>query len=343
MMRLFICTICTFFGVLTAAQAQEKFSGENYVLVIHGGAGSMSPNRIKGEVEAAYVAKLTEALKAGYAKIKNGESSVEAVIAAIEVMEDSPLFNAGKGAVFTHNGKNELDASIMDGKTRMAGAVAGITTVKNPIKAARAVMEKSGHVMLTGKGAEIFAESAGLEIVSPEYFWTQHRWDALQKILKRDSTKVELDHDEKQTFVPTVKNLDEKYGTVGAVARDKNGNLAAGTSTGGMMNKKYGRVGDSPIIGAGNYANDQVAISCTGWGEFFIRTAAAYNVSAQMKHLNRSVQEAAQKAIDEIGELGGTGGIIALDKDGKVAVPYNTKGMYRGAVKANGEIEVAIF
>ncbi len=343
-MRSLICTICTLLSLSTATHAQQKeFSGGDYFLVIHGGAGTISRDRITAETEAAYREKLTEALKAGYEKIKNGESSVEAVIAAIQVMEDSPLFNAGKGAVFTHEGKNELDASIMDGATRMAGAVAGVTTIKSPILAAKAVMEKSGHVMLTGKGAEVFAKRAGLEIVSPDYFWTKRRWDGLQKILKRDSTEVELDHDEKQTYVPTVKNDDDKFGTVGAVARDRNGNLAAGTSTGGMMNKKFGRIGDSPIIGAGNYANDQVAISCTGWGEFFIRTVAAYNVAAQMKHLNRSVQEASQHTIDEIGELGGSGGIIALDKNGKIAIPFNTAGMYRGAIRENGEIEVSIF
>lgn len=343
-MRLLICTICVFLCFSTTLQGQQNTSSDGgYVLVIHGGAGTILRDRMSAEDEAAYREKLTEALKAGYEKIKNGESSVDAVIAAVQVMEDSPLFNAGKGAVFTNDGKNELDASIMDGATRMAGAVAGVTTIKSPISAARAVMEKSGHVMLSGKGAEVFAERMGLEIVSPDYFWTKRRWDGLQRILKRDSSKVELDHDEKQTYVPTVKNDDDKFGTVGAVARDKNGNLAAGTSTGGMMNKKYGRIGDSPVIGAGNYANDQVAISCTGWGEFYIRTVAAYNVAAQMKHLNLTVQEAAQHVIDEIGELGGSGGIIALDKNGRFTTPFNTAGMYRGAVKENGEIEVSIF
>lgn len=342
-MKHIILTITALLGLLTITGAQERFSGDNYVLVIHGGAGTMSPDRLKGAVKAEYLAKLTEALKAGYTKIKQGKSSLDAVVAAIQVMEESPLFNAGKGAVFTNNGKNELDASIMDGSTRMAGAVAGVRTIKSPIEAARAVMDKSGHVMLSGSGAETFAESVGLEMVEPAYFWTKHRWDALQKIRKRDSSRVQLDHDEKQTFIPTAIDLNEKYGTVGAVARDLSGNLAAGTSTGGMTNKKFGRIGDTPIIGAGNFANGEVAISCTGWGEFFIRTAAAYNVAAQMKHLKSSVKDAAQEAITEIGELGGTGGMIAIDKDGKIALPYNTKGMYRGAIKENGEVEVAIF
>ena len=342
-MKFLMSSVCAIFMMVPNVKAQQTPSNGGYVLVIHGGAGTISPKMMTKEREKEYREKLTEALTAGYEKIKNGETSVDAVIAAIQVMEDSPLFNAGKGAVLTHEGKSELDASIMDGATRMAGAVAGITTVKSPILAARAVMEKSGHVMLSGKGAEAFAESVGLELVSPDYFWTQGRWDALQKILKRDSTAVALDHDEKQTSVPTVRNNDEKFGTVGAVALDRKGNLAAGTSTGGMTNKKFGRIGDAPIIGAGNYANDEVAISCTGWGEFYIRTVAAYNVAAQMKHLKLGVKQASENVIEEIGALGGDGGMIALDKNGNFSTPFNTTGMYRGTVKENGEIEVSIF
>lgn len=345
-MRFSICAAIVFIFIHSPVFSQEHSFSDNdkYVLVIHGGAGTLLPGKMSAEKERAYRDKLTEALSAGYEKIKNGGQSLDAVTAAITVMEDSPLFNAGKGAVMTHEGKNELDASIMDGATQDAGAVAGITTVKNPILAARSVMEKSGHVMLSGPGAEHFAESQGLEIVAPEYFWTERRWENLQRVLEKDSAQVELDHDEKQTFSPpVVDNIDDKFGTVGAVARDKKGSLAAGTSTGGMNNKRYGRIGDSPIIGAGNYANNQVAVSCTGWGEFYIRTVAAYNVASQMKLLDLSVEEASENVIEEIGNLGGTGGMIALDKDGNYATPFNTAGMYRGTVNEKGEIKVEIF
>lgn len=331
------------FGLGTG-YAQNTSDEGKYVLVIHGGTGTLLPENMSAEAEKQYRDKLAEALRAGYEEIDNGHSSLDAVTAAIVVLEDSPLFNAGKGAVMTHEGKNELDASIMDGKTRNAGAVAGITTVKNPILAARTVMEKSGHVMLSGEGAEQFAAGQHLEIVSPDYFWTERRWKNLQRALEKDSGRLELDHDEKQTFLPpVVDDRDDKFGTVGAVARDKNGNLSAGTSTGGMNNKRFGRIGDSPIIGAGNYANDQVAVSCTGWGEFYIRTVAAYHVASQMKYLNIDVREAAQNVIDEIGELGGTGGMIALDKDGNYATPFNTAGMYRGTVDEKGKIRIEIF
>src|SRR5690606_13065847 len=210
-------------------------------------------------------------------QIKQGKTSLDAVVSAIETMENNPIFNAGKGAVFTNEGKNELDASIMDGATRKAGAVAGVTTIKNPIKAARMVMDKSNHVMLAGKGAEEFAEQMGLEIVPASYFFTEHRWKRIQELLKEESNKIELDHDNKQASLLSNTTDRDKIGTVGAVALDKQGNLAAGTSTGGMTNKKFGRIGDSPIIGSGNYANHEVAVSCTGWGEFFMRTVAAYN------------------------------------------------------------------
>lgn len=337
-------SILFFFFSVSYGQKVSENDSVKYVLVIHGGAGTLLPEKMSADTERAYRQKLEEALQVGYQSLKSNQSSVDAVIAAIQVMEDSPLFNAGKGAVMTHEGKNELDASIMDGKTRNAGAVAGITTVKSPIQAARTVMEKSGHVMLSGKGAEEFAAQQGLEIVSPDYFWTERRWKNLQKTLKKNSNRVELDHDEKQTSLkPVIDQLDSKFGTVGAVARDMEGNLAAGTSTGGMNNKRFGRIGDSPIIGAGNFANNQVAISCTGWGEFYIRTVAAHNVAMQMKHLKLGILEASQNVIDEIGDLGGTGGIIAIDRDGKIAMPFNTAGMYRGTVDENGVIHVEIF
>ncbi len=322
-------------------QAQNA-QNPKYVLAIHGGAGTILKKNMTDSLEKAYIDVLTASLQAGYAVIQEGKSSLDAVEAAIYVMEDSPLFNAGKGAVFTNQGKNELDAAIMDGATLKAGAVAGVTTIRNPIAAARAVMDKSEHVMMVGKGAEEFANQAGLTIVDPQYFWTKARWDGLQRALERDKERMELDHDDQQAFLPPYK--DEKFGTVGCVALDKAGNLAAGTSTGGMTNKKFGRVGDAPIIGAGTYANNAtVAISCTGWGEFFIRAVAAYNVSAKMQYGKMDVHQASKEVIAEIGKMGGDGGMIAIDKNGEVAMPFNTEGMYRGTVTADGKITVEIY
>lgn len=320
--------------------AQQK----KYVIVIHGGAGTILKKNMTPEKEAAYIAALTQALKAGYAEIQAGKKSLDAVEATIHVMENSPLFNAGKGAVFTHDGRNELDAAIMDGKTQMAGAVAGITTVKNPISAARAVMEKSEHVMMVGSGADLFAKDAGLEIVDPKYYWTKERWDGLQQAIKEDSTKAVLDHGSKKSELLGSKNHDYKFGTVGCVALDQSGNLAAGTSTGGMTNKKYGRVGDAPIIGAGTYCNNETAgVSCTGWGEFYIRNVVAKTISDLMEYKGLSVVEASKIALDKVGKMGGDGGLIALDKKGNVAMPFNTEGMYRGTITADGKIEVSIY
>ncbi|MBC8988437.1 isoaspartyl peptidase/L-asparaginase [Pedobacter sp. N36a] len=320
--------------------AQQK----KYVMVIHGGAGTILKKNMTPEKEAAYTAALTAALKAGYAVIQSGKSSLDAVEASIHVMENSPLFNAGKGAVFTHDGRNELDASIMNGKTLEAGAVAGVTTVKNPISAARAVMEKSEHVMMVGEGADKFAKDAGLEIVDPKYFWTKERWDGLQKAIQEDSTKAVLDHGSKKSMKIGIRNHDNKFGTVGCVALDEAGDLAAGTSTGGMTNKKYGRVGDSPIIGAGTYCNNETAgISCTGWGEFYIRNVVAKTISDLMEYKNMSVAEAAKIVLDKVGKMGGDGGLIALDRKGNVTMPFNTEGMYRGTVTADGKIEIQIY
>ncbi|MNK13727.1 Isoaspartyl peptidase precursor [compost metagenome] len=327
---------------ITTVNAQKK--QEKYILVIHGGAGTITKASMSAEMEAAYRAALTLALQTGYDALKAGKTSLDAVEATIYVMEDSPLFNAGKGAVFTHDGRNEMDASIMEGKTLMAGAVAGVTTIKNPISAARAVMEKSEHVMMVGPGAELFAKQAGLTIVDPSYFYTKERWEGLQKAIKEDSTKAVLDHGNKKSMKLGTINKDYKFGTVGAVALDKSGNLAAGTSTGGMTNKKYGRVGDSPIIGAGTYANNKTAgISCTGWGEFYIRNVVAHDISAMMEYKNMPVAEAAKAVLDKVGKMGGDGGLIALDKNGHVAMPFNTEGMYRGTVTADGKIEVLIY
>lgn len=314
-----------------------------YVLVVHGGAGTILKKNMTDELEEAYMDGLRSALQKGYAVIADGGASLDAVQAAVEVLENNPLFNAGKGAVFTHEGRNELDASIMDGHTLRAGAVASVTTIKNPIKAARAVMEQSEHVMLIGKGAEQFAAQQGLETADPTYFFTEQRWRGLQNAKKRDSLKTMLDHDSGM-IKPDLKNNDYKFGTVGAVAVDEQGNLAAATSTGGMTNKRLGRVGDSPIIGAGTYAdNATVAISATGWGEFFIRSVAAYDVAAMMSYQSLPVQIAAQKVVEKIGDLGGDGGLIAIDRSGNIAMPFNTEGMYRGAIKRDGTIEIFIY
>lgn len=316
-----------------------SFAQKKYIAVIHGGAGTILKENMTPSLEKEYEAKLTEALEKAYAAIKSGKSSVEAVEAAIIVMEDSPLFNAGKGAVFTHDGKNELDAAIMFGKDKSAGAIAGVHTIKNPIKAAIAVMQKSEHVMLSGKGAEEFAKLQNIETVDPKYFWTKNRWEGLQKALKKEK-KVSLKTLNKK---PDSYEINQKFGTVGCVALDQNGNIAAGTSTGGMTNKKYGRIGDAPIIGAGTYANEQVGISATGWGEYFIRATAARTIASKMQYLNIPLKKATEETILEIEKMGGDGGLIALDKYGNISMPFNTAGMYRGAITEDGKIEVAIY
>ena len=329
--------------IFLAMTANAQKPKDKVVLVIHGGAGTILKENMSPEKEKAYRLALQEALQNGYKVIKNGGESEDAVIEAIKVMENSPLFNAGKGAVFTHEGKNEMDASIMKGKTMQAGAVAGVTTIKNPILAAKAVMNNSDHVMMAGKGAEEFAVKQGLEIVDPSYFRTEDRWNSLQKVLEKDKEKMELDHDAKtQAYVP-FNFVDEKFGTVGAVALDAKGNITAGTSTGGMTNKRYGRVGDSPIIGAGTYANNEVGVSCTGWGEYFIKAIAAYDVAALMKYKQVSSQEAGKEVIKKIGEMGGDGGMIVLDKNGQASFPFNTAGMYRGSITQSGKIFIEIY
>jgi len=313
----------------------EASSNSPITLVIHGGAGTILKKNMSPELEAEYIAKLTEALKMGFEILKNGGSSIEAVQKTINILEDSPLFNAGKGAVFTNDGHNELDASIMDGKTLNAGAVAGVKTVKNPINAARKVMENSPHVMMAGHGADIFAKEQGLELVDSSYFFTQRRWDSLQKALKKE--QMELDHDDSEN--------DKKKGTVGAVALDKNGNLAAATSTGGMTNKRWGRVGDSPIIGAGTYANNQTcAVSSTGHGEFFIRNVVAYDIAALMEYGGKSLEEAADYVVNQkLKQQEARGGVVALDAKGNYAMPFNTEGMYRGVLQEGGEVKVLIY
>lgn len=309
-------------------------------LVIHGGAGTILPTKLAEERKQAYIQVLIESLSAGYEVLESGGSSIDAVIEAIKVMEDSPLLNAGKGAVFSHNGRNEMDASIMDGQTRKAGAVAAVTTIRNPICAARTVMTKSPHVMLIGEGAENFAAEQNLQIVDPSYFYTQYRWDQLQKAIVEDRTP--LDHDDKPDL--RLPGEDEKHGTVGAVALDCRGNLAAGTSTGGLTNKRFGRVGDSPIIGAGTYAdNRSVAVSATGTGEMFIRTCAAFNAAARVRMQHISLTEAADETLMEIADIGGDGGLIVLHTNGDYAMCFNTKGMYRGTIGSDGIAHVGIF
>lgn len=323
------------------AQDQNK----KFVLVIHGGAGTILKSQMTAEKEILYTQGLDDALKAGNEVLKNGGTALDAVVAAIKVLEDNPLFNAGKGAVFTNEGKNEMDAAIMDGKTLKAGAVASVTTIKNPITAARAVMDRSEHVMMVGKGAEKFAQQSGCTIVDPSYFFTQDRWNSLQKVKAEDSTKTMLDHDSSKALLKQPGNYDYKYGTVGCVALDMYGNLAAGTSTGGMTNKKYGRVGDAPIIGAGTYANNATcAISCTGWGEFYIRLVMAKSISDRMELAHQSLKDACNEMImKQLGELGGDGGMIAVDKDGNIAMPFNTEGMYRAYITSDGKKEIKIF
>lgn len=319
-------------------------NSKKFVLVIHGGAGTILKSQMTPEKEKAYQQGLNDALQKGYDVLSKGGTALDAVEATIEVMEDNPLFNAGKGAVFTHEGKNEMDAAIMDGKTLKAGAVAGVTNIKNPITAARAVMDKSGHVMMAGKGAEQFAAQQGCTIVDPSYFFTEDRWKALQKAKADDSLKP-FERDTSKSFLKQSENKDYKYGTVGCVALDVYGNLAAGTSTGGITNKKFGRIGDSPIIGAGTYANNSTcSISCTGYGEYFIRLIMAKSVSDQMELAHETLQQAADEMImHKLGDLGGDGGLIAVDKNGNIAMPFNTTGMYRGYITSDGKKEIKIY
>ena len=304
-----------------------------YAIVIHGGAGTILKKNMSDEKEAACLKALNEALDIGEAILKNGGTSLEAVEKTIMHMEDSPLFNAGKGAVFTNAGTNELDASVMDGATHNAGAVGGVKTVKNPIRAAIAVMKNSPHVMLTGEGADRFAAGQGLTIVDNSYFRTEQRRESLQKMKNAEKNK-------KQGAV----SEEDKHGTVGCVALDKYGNIVAGTSTGGMTNKRWGRIGDSPIIGAGTYAdNATCGVSCTGHGEYFIRYVVAYDVSARMAYLNEDLSTAADFIINKkLVEKGGSGGLIALDANGNIAMPFNTEGMYRGYARP-GERKVLIY
>jgi beta-aspartyl-peptidase (threonine type) len=319
-------------------QDQFNMQTKKIGLVIHGGAGTIERSKMTPERERGYRAGLERALAAGYEILNEGGSSLDATEAAVRVLEDDPHFNAGKGSVFTSAGTNEMDAAIMDGKMLSAGAVAALKHVKNPITLARLVMAKSGHVMMDGDGAEAFARENGVELVDQKYFFTQERWDALQKI------KAVEKHRTGATAKRILITDQDRHGTVGAVALDKNGNLAAATSTGGTTNKRPGRVGDSPVIGAGTYANNATcAVSATGDGEYFIRVTAGHNVSALMEYRRMSLKEAAQVVLDKVAKLGGTGGLIAIDRGGNVALPFNTSGMYRGYVDPDGKFVIEIY
>jgi beta-aspartyl-peptidase (threonine type) len=300
-------------------------------LVIHGGAGTMNREALSTQQEAAIRGELDEALDAGYAVLREGGSALDAVVAAVTLMEDSPHFNAGRGAVFNAEGINELDAAIMDGAQQRAGAVAAVHTVRNPIRLARAVMERSKHVMLIGDGAEAFGRTQGIATVDPSYFRTEHRWKQLQDAKAREAAR---------SAVPGRYPL----GTVGAVALDANGRIAAGTSTGGMTNKRWGRVGDVPVIGAGTWADPECGVSATGWGEYFIRLAVAHDICARVSYRGDTLEAAAAEVVlKRVPALGGNGGIIALDKHGNLALTFNTSGMYRAWIRPDGERGTAIF
>jgi beta-aspartyl-peptidase (threonine type) len=323
--------------IVFALSARGEGALRKTMLVIHGGAGTITRSSMTPERDKEYRAALEAALLAGHAVLAKGGTSLDAVEATIRLMEDSPLFNAGKGAVFTHEGRNELDAAIMDGRTKAAGAVTGVTILRNPISAARAVMEKSPHVLMSGRGAELFATQMGLDIVDPSYFWTERRWKALQDAL--------LEEQGKKPQASLSVEEEKKFGTVGAVALDGAGNLAAGTSTGGKTNKRFGRVGDTPIIGAGTFAeNESVAVSATGDGEFFIRWTVAYDIAALVKYRGLTVAQAGEEVIHrKLIPVKGEGGVIVLDAKGNFAMPFNTEGMYRGYIGADGKPHVAIY
>lgn len=321
-MKTILSTLAILFLVFNVTGQQK------YTIVIHGGAGVMSKDKISEERRSEYKAKLNEALELGEEMLKNGATATHVVVEVIKVMEDSPLFNAGKGAVFTHHGENELDASIMEGKTLNAGAVAGVKDIKNPITAALEVMNNSVHVFLSGEGASSFAKQQGLDIVPNKYFFTESRYQSLQRLLKKERERTGKDN----------------MGTVGCAVLDTYGNLCAGTSTGGMTNKKYGRIGDTPVIGAGTYANNNTcAISCTGHGEYYIRLGFARDISALMEYKNMNITDACREEINKLSELKGTGGVIGVDSDGNIAMEFNTSGMFRGFIKSTGERNVAIF
>ncbi|WP_051092096.1 isoaspartyl peptidase/L-asparaginase family protein [Colwellia piezophila] len=328
-----------FSSTAVLAQATER----PFAIAIHGGAGTIQKAKFTPEREKAYRAKLTEAVEAGYAVLDKGGESLDAVTAAINVLENSTFFNAGKGAVYTHNETHEMDASIMDGKNRQAGAVAGVKHIENPINLAKLVMEESVHVMLSGAGAEEFATQQGVALVDNTIFDTERRYKSLQ----RAKAKMEKAEKELKNYQAAHQTLDTEYkvGTVGAVALDKMGNIAAGTSTGGMTNKRFGRIGDAPVIGAGTFAeNESCAVSATGHGEYFIRYNVAADICARVKYQGKSIEQAGNEVIhDVLMPVGGTGGVIIIDTKGNMSLPFNTKGMYRATKSNTSPTYVAIF
>jgi beta-aspartyl-peptidase (threonine type) len=318
---------------MVGAHAGAAHVGARVAIAIHGGAGTITRQSMTPEKERAYREALEQALRAGYAILESGGTSIDACIAAVRVMEDSPLFNAGKGAVYTADERHELDACVMDGATRKAGAVAAISRVKNPVELARLVMDRSKHVLLIGAGAERFAVEQGVGLVDPKYFDTPQRLEQLHKEKRREATQP--------TSVPSEQ---DKHGTVGAVALDRHGNLAAATSTGGMTNKRPGRVGDSPIVGAGTYAdNETCALSATGHGEYLMRLVIGHEIASIMRYQRKPLSAASNDAIEQLTKLGGTGGLVAIDRAGNIAMPFNTEGMYRGSINADGKITVEIY
>ena len=340
MINKFLYSLVLIFFACNESILVDSKGKENYGIVIHGGAGTILKKNMTPEKEMQYRKALKEAITVGYEILRKGGTSQEAIEKTINVMENSPLFNAGKGAVLTSEGTIELDAAFMNGKDLNAGAVASVKTIKNPISAAIKVMEDSPHVLLSGRGAEKFAEEQGLEIVDSEYFFTEKRINDLERIKKQEITSQKNLKLEDEEFL-----LNQRLGTVGSVALDKYGNLAAGTSTGGMTNKKWNRIGDVPIIGAGTYANNSTcAISATGWGEFFIRNVVGHDISALMEYKNYSIEKAARIVIHEkVAALGGDGGVIGIDKEGNIVMEMNTSGMYRAYINSNGELIVKIY
>ena len=321
----------------TSTSGRQADGHIEWGLVVHGGAGTIERASMTPELEREYRGAMTRALQAGHAVLADGGSSLDAVVAAIRTLEDDPNFNAGRGAVFTAEGTNSLDASIMDGATLQAGAVAGLTRVRNPIELARLVMEQSPHVMLSGAGAEEFAELRGIELVDPSYFYTERRWRDLEEV--RESERRE--RGDTTSALPN----STKFGTVGAVALDRSGHIAAGTSTGGMTNKRWGRIGDSPVIGAGTYANARCGISATGWGEYFIRNVVAYDICARAYYRGITLAQSADEMI--MGQLEAqepeTGGIIGLDAEGNVIAVFNSSGMYHGWIDQDGTVTTGIY
>jgi L-asparaginase / beta-aspartyl-peptidase len=331
LLRLQIIVFASVVWAIAGASEQTATNpSRHWALAIHGGAGVLEKDSLTSDKEASYRAGLKSALEAGAEILSHGGSSLDAVEAAVRLLEDNPLFNAGKGAVFTADGHNELDAAIMDGRTLMAGAIAGVTRTKNPVSLARAVMDQSPHVMLAREGADEFSRAHGLEQVDPAYFRTEERWQQLETWRRE------------QPIAATDRR--HAYGTVGAVALDRHGHLAAATSTGGMTGKRWGRIGDSPIIGAGTYAADGTcAVSATGTGEYFIRVSAARQLCDRMAWRGETVQSAADRTIAEIGRIGGDGGVIAMDGNGRIAFAMNARGMYRGSITSERNAQTAIY